>query len=124
VRRIKDEVVEELGKIGVGVTWGAVEREARERLAWKPETPTTPTPTAPELTVKEDSVQSLIREAEALKQMLDEVESKYFTAAGDHSQQRSRGAGAGGSGGGSEEDLRHADGVDMIPPVPPPGVLP
>ncbi|KAF8517147.1 hypothetical protein BU17DRAFT_67072 [Hysterangium stoloniferum] len=106
VRRIKDEVVEELEKIGSGVTWGSVEREARERLAWKPEVPTAP----PGEVVKEDNVDSLIREAEELKKMLDEVAVKFVN--GD-TQQKSSGAGVGG--GGSEEDLREA--VVAIPPV-------
>jgi len=74
VRRIKDEVVEELEKIGEGVSWRSVEREARERLAWKPEALTVPMGEA----VKEDNVASLIREAEELKKMLDEVSVKFI----------------------------------------------
>jgi hypothetical protein len=63
----------------------------------------------PGLTVKEESVQSLIQEVEELKWMLDM--GKYFTAKGDISRFSLSGAGAGGSiGRRFEEDLRHTGG--------------
>ena len=124
-RRIKDELAAELKKLGT--TWVGVSQEATQRLAWKPPTVTTgPHDAAATATEAADgnSVAALIREAEELKRMLDEVAAKFEeerAEGGLEPQPLGRGGGgAGSSGGGGEEDIRAADACPLPPRVPPP----
>lgn len=115
VRRIKDEVAEELQRLGM--TWADVSRDAVERLAWKAPA------IAPVSAPKDEGVDALIREAEELKRMLDDVAVKFVEEGKAGLVKTTDGSGAGSSGGGSEEDLTSAD-VSTLPPAPPPAMLP
>lgn len=115
VRRIKDEVAEELERLGT--TWADLSREAAEKLAWK-----APTPPRPSSTYG-DEVGALIREAEELQRMLDDVTARFAEEKAVLVETLGHGTASDSSGAGSEEDLQRAD-VSTLPPVPPPGVLP
>ncbi|KAF8578208.1 hypothetical protein K439DRAFT_1621495 [Ramaria rubella] len=105
VRRIKDEVAEELTKLNT--TWAAISQEATKRLAWKAPQPE-PLPVS-----ADDGVAALIREAEELKRMLDEVAVRFAE------DDKKLGLGRiGSSGGGSEEDLQATDVSTLSPVVP------
>lgn len=69
VRRIKDELTDELERLNT--TWVDVSREAIDRLAWKP-------PSQPVTTRSSSDIQLLIHEAESLGKQLNEVAAKYF----------------------------------------------
>ncbi|KAF8512887.1 hypothetical protein JB92DRAFT_2925947 [Gautieria morchelliformis] len=112
-RRIKDEIAEELKR--QGTTWADISRDAIDRLSWK----------APivngSATEAGDGVAALIREAEELKRLLDDVATRFTEDDKRVSEGLAGRSGAGISGGGSEEDLHPAD-VSTLPPAPPPGV--
>ena len=106
-RRIKDELAVELKNLGT--TWVDISQEAIERLAWKaPAGSAMPHASDSE---RVDGVAALIREAEELMRMLDDMAARL-----EPPPIRS---GTGSSGGGSEEDL-HPAYICQLPPLSPP----